>query len=119
MKELVFIYNADSGIFNSLTDFAHKIFSPSTYPCVLCSLTYGNFTMKREWKNFIESLPVKTSFVHKDEFEQHTRSIKDFPLVLIRNGNNVKTFLDKQQLENCNDLNSLMELVRSQLNDYD
>jgi len=29
-KQLVFVYNADSGMFNTLTDIAHKVFSPKT-----------------------------------------------------------------------------------------
>jgi len=29
--ELLFVYNADSGLFNSVADAAHKILAPSTY----------------------------------------------------------------------------------------
>ncbi len=30
-KSIVFVYNADSGLFNALPDIAHKTFSPATY----------------------------------------------------------------------------------------
>jgi hypothetical protein len=50
---------------NSVTDFAHKMLSPSTYECQLCALTYGSFSMKQKWKSFIESLPIKTVFFIK------------------------------------------------------
>ena len=30
IDQLIFVYNADSGLFSSLTDFAHKSISPST-----------------------------------------------------------------------------------------
>ena len=40
MSEIVFIYNAKSGTVNSLIDWAHKIVSPDTYECSLCSMTY-------------------------------------------------------------------------------
>jgi len=74
MERLIFVYNADSGLFNSLTDFAHKIISPSTYDCQLCALTYGDFTMKKEWMEFIKNLPVDTEFVYKDQFAKRFKS---------------------------------------------
>ncbi len=43
---LVFVYNADSGLFNTVTGMAHKIFSPGTYECNLCALTYSTFGMR-------------------------------------------------------------------------
>ncbi|MGI8952546.1 MAG: hypothetical protein ACR2FN_13295 [Chitinophagaceae bacterium] len=52
MSTLIFVYNADADLFSTLTDFAHKILSPSTYQCKLCALTYGNISMKQEWKFF-------------------------------------------------------------------
>ena len=36
---LLFVYNADSGFFNTLADIGHKLFSPATYPCQLCAIT--------------------------------------------------------------------------------
>lgn len=66
---LVFVYNADGGLFNSLADRAHKILSPQTYQCNLCSLTYSNFGMKKEWKEFLSRLELPMEFLHRDEFE--------------------------------------------------
>ena len=34
-KSIVFVYNADSGLFNMVTDTAHKMLSPDTYECNL------------------------------------------------------------------------------------
>ncbi|MBA3647638.1 MAG: hypothetical protein H0W62_03650 [Chitinophagales bacterium] len=69
MKEqLIFVYNVNSDLFSTVTDFVHKILSPSTYQCKLCALTYGNFSLKQEWKAFIESLLIETVFLCKDEF---------------------------------------------------
>ena len=50
---LLFVYNADSGKLNALKDAIHKVVKPSTYPCSLCTVTYGNLGMKRTWKTFI------------------------------------------------------------------
>ena len=55
--ELIFIYNAKSGVVNELIDFAHKIVSPETYDCNLCAISYGAFAMKKKWSTYIETLP--------------------------------------------------------------
>jgi hypothetical protein len=62
-KKVIFVYNADSGIFNSIEDYVHKIVSPSTYGCNLCGLTYGNMGMKNNWKQYIsgQKYPVEFS----------------------------------------------------------
>lgn len=65
--ELLFVYAADSGPFNTLADIGHKIFSPQTYPCRLCALTHGYFTERRQWRAFVESLGRPVHFLHRDE----------------------------------------------------
>ena len=52
MIELIFIYNAKSGIGNAFIDWAHKIISPKTYDCNLCSITYNNLGKEISGKNF-------------------------------------------------------------------
>ena len=47
-KELIFIYNAKSGLVNEMIDVAHKIVSPRTYDCNLCAMSYGTFTKKKK-----------------------------------------------------------------------
>lgn len=44
----LFVYNADSGLFNTATDIAHKILLPETYACNLCALTHGHFKIHEE-----------------------------------------------------------------------
>src|SRR5512138_1546777 len=66
-KTILFVYNADSGLFNTLTDIAHKIFAPESYECNLCAITYGNFAMRAEWKEYLESLNAEFEFLHRDE----------------------------------------------------
>ncbi|MCY7376717.1 MAG: hypothetical protein LH472_12225 [Pyrinomonadaceae bacterium] len=67
--KIIFVYNADSGVFNLLTDVAHKMFSPQTYACNLCAVTHSNFGMKKEWKEFLETLENPLEFLHADEFK--------------------------------------------------
>ncbi len=66
---LVFVYNADSGLFNLLTDITHKIFSPQTYNCNLCAVTHDKFGMKNEWREYLKTLNTPVEFLHADEFK--------------------------------------------------
>jgi hypothetical protein len=68
MDRLIMIYNADGGLVNGALDLLHKMFSPATYACRLCEVTYGTFGMKRSWRAAIEALPVPVSFLHRDEW---------------------------------------------------
>ncbi|MCH7730859.1 hypothetical protein IID21_05115 [Patescibacteria group bacterium] len=76
-SRLLFVYNADSSFFAQLTDYVHKLISPQTYQCNLCKITYGNLGMKKEWKKFVEKLPYKAIFLHRDEFFSQYPKLKD------------------------------------------
>jgi len=65
---LVFVYNADSGLFNTMADIGHKLFSPATYACDLCAITHGLLSERAEWCRFIESLDAPCEFLHRDQF---------------------------------------------------
>jgi len=67
---LLFVYNADSGIFNTLSDIAHKILSPDTYECNLCAITHSHFSMRKPWADFLETLNVELEFLHRDELDK-------------------------------------------------
>ncbi|GAB2467001.1 hypothetical protein GCM10011375_32120 [Hymenobacter qilianensis] len=88
MKKLLFVYNADAGLANALLDTAHKIFSPRTYACSLCGITYSLTSMRAEWKEFLQALPVEARFLHRDEFQQQfpAHSKQELPAVFWENG---------------------------------
>ena len=67
MKELILIYNAKSGLANSIIDAGHKLISPKTYQCSLCSLTYNNFGKKSKWSDFLNELKIKSKFLYEDQ----------------------------------------------------
>ncbi len=115
MKQLVFVYNAGSGLFSSLSDFAHKIISPSTYQCNLCTLTYGNFKIKNEWKNFIQQSPIETLFLHKDEFEKQYQMNIALPSILMLNENNIDELVSAVEINNCKHLDELKTLIKKSL----
>lgn len=67
---LVLVYNADTGLFGALADSAHKLLAPETYACGLCYYTHGLFGMKRDFRAFLERLPIPVAFFHRDEFRE-------------------------------------------------
>ena len=68
--DLIFVYNADSGLVAMLGDITHRIVSPQTYPCKLCALTYSVNGMSRDWKNFVGALGRRVIFLHRDELQK-------------------------------------------------
>jgi hypothetical protein len=109
---LVFVYNADTGMFNTLADIGHKIFSPQTYQCDLCMLTHGYFKERAAWREFIEQLPVGATFMHRDEFrEQHPKLDVPLPAVFLQQGEQIKLCIGARSLRDCSNLDDLKNLI--------
>jgi len=112
-KQLIFVYNADSGLFNTVTDIAHKIFSPQTYSCGLCALTHSYFSMRDEWKSFIESLGVECKFIHRDEFlGEYNTGDYQWPAVFVEESGHMDICLESGAINKCDSLKDLKTLIR-------
>ncbi len=114
---LVFVYNAESGLFNTLSDVAHKIFSPETYACNLCALTHTAFGMRREWKEFIERLDARTEFLHADELRtRYGLTGLALPSIFRRRGDaTLAQFLPAAALNSCRTLDELKLMIADRL----
>ena len=113
---LVFVYNADSGLFNTVTDIAHKILSPKTYSCNLCAITHSYFSVKQQWADFLEELDVNCEFLHRDEFVQQY-DIKDvsLPAIFLKLQDNLSPWLTAQEINECKDLDELKQRISEKL----
>jgi len=112
---LLFVYNADSGLFNTLADIGHKLLSPDTYACDLCALTHGYFSEKGQWREFVESLDLECEFLHRDQFRQRYPSdTTPLPAIFRKTRNAIHPCIDSQQLRDCSSLEQLHELIREQ-----
>ncbi len=113
---LVFVYNADSGVFNTLADVAHKIFSPQTYACNLCALTHTATGMRSEWRRFLDSLDRPLEFLHADELKARY-AVADVPLpaIFIRDGENVEVLIDARSINACRTIDDLKQLILQRL----
>jgi hypothetical protein len=109
---LVFVYNADSGVFNALADAAHKIFSPRTYACNLCALTHTALRMRGEWKHFLEGLGVPLEFLHADELRSRY-GLKGVPLpaVFEKDEGGLRVLAASDAINACGTLDELKQLI--------
>jgi len=118
--KVIFVYNADSGLFNTLTDIGHKIFSPDTYNCPLCDLTHGYFTMRNEWGKFLEELDHELEFLHRDEFIKKHPDLKNtlLPVVFVQSEHILTTLLDNIALQECKDIEQLKINIKNKLEQH-
>lgn len=114
--QLVFVYNADSGLFNTITDIAHKIISPTTYSCQLCALTHSYFSVKEDWANFLEELDVSLEFLHRDELlENYGKSEMSLPVILINQNKQLSTWISTEEINDCPSIEVLKVLISDRL----
>ena len=113
---LVFVYNADSGVFNALTDAAHKIFSPRTYACNLCALTYGAVQMRGEWREFLDGLGLPLEFLYADELaSRYGLEGVSLPAVFTKNADRLKVLAGADAVNACRTLDDLERLILERL----
>lgn len=113
--KLLFIYNANSGRINGWLDIGHKLISPSTYACDLCSLTHGVFAEREQWKQYRDASSVEMEFLHKDEFEKaYGQQGVDLPAVMqVEEDGGLSLFLSRDEIAQCSDLDQLIERLPS------
>ncbi|TDS10926.1 hypothetical protein DFQ03_3819 [Maribacter caenipelagi] len=119
-KKILFIYNANSDAGSKMLDFAHKIVSPDTYDCALCSLTFGNFTENKQWTAFRESLLAKgyeLEFFHKDEFQESYKSKfghkYTYPIILVETDHDLEVLVTTEKLNAMETVENLIDEVGS------
>lgn len=109
---LVFVYNADSGVFNLLTDMAHKALSPATYACNLCALTHGAFGMRGEWKEYLQKMKRPVEFLHADEMQSRYGAVNaDLPAVFEAEDGALKLLIGADEINLCRTIEDLKTLL--------
>ena len=112
-KELLFFYNAKSGPSQALKDYFQKIFSPGTYTCNLCKVTYGKLGMKKKWKKHIETLNIRSRFYYKDHLQKFgLEETTELPALFLKDGNQMTEVMSAEVL---NEFQNLDELIQSTL----
>lgn len=113
---LLFVYNANSGVMNSLKDYVRKTVSPATYQCNLCALTFGTLGMRSTWAEFIDDLGIPVEFLHRDELRERY-GVEDvyLPAVLLKDDNGVSTLIPAEEINALWTLDELKGLVSTRV----
>ena len=116
-SRVLFVYNADSGLFAKLKDYVHKIVAPQTYPCSLCQITYGNLGMKRGWRRFAQDLPLTAVSLHRDELTGRYATLlaESLPAVFLEEGGEISSLVTAEELDETPDLPALRAMVSARL----
>ena len=109
--KLIFVYNADSGLMNTLMDIGHKAISPQTYECNLCGLTFGLLSEHKQWKQFRENSNAEMEFLHRDEFEQKYKQKFEYPIIL-KKDNDLSIATSPTELNKIETLDELIVHVK-------
>lgn len=115
MKTLLFVYNADSGVLNSIKNGIIKITDPEGYECRLCALTFGVATMKGAWRKFVKSLPVESRFLHRDEFTEKYGDEATLPATFVEEGGELTLLISSDEYNELTTVRGLQSLVRTKL----
>jgi hypothetical protein len=112
-QRLLFVYNADSGLFNTLADVGHKLFSPATYPCQLCAITHGVLAERGAWRNFVASLDLPCEFLHRDQFQARFPGDQTWlPAIFRLSAGGLEACADASAIAACSGLADLQALIR-------
>ena len=114
-SELIFIYNAKSGLVNEFLDFAHKIVSPGTYNCNLCAISYGNFSMNKKWSDYISSLPVKSTFTYKDKASEYGYDSIKLPSIIFQDKSKSKVIISSEEINKLKNIDQLINILSDRL----
>ncbi|SHJ12212.1 hypothetical protein SAMN04488096_108164 [Mesonia phycicola] len=119
MKNILFVYKANSGKANAVLDSIHKIVKPETYSCGLCKLTHGIFTENKKWRDFKLETIHNLEFLHKDEFEKQYASKFgskfNFPIVLLKNADEFELLVSAKELNTFKSTEDLITVIKERV----
>ena len=114
MIELIFIYNAKSGIGNAFIDWAHKIISPKTYDCNLCSITYNNLGKEIKWKEFLNNINANSRFYYIDHLKEldFVDEKTELPCVFINEKDEFKLIINSYEMNSFDNVDQLISRLK-------
>lgn len=115
-RNLVFIYNANSGILPKMKDYGHKEGEDEPGGCNLYAVTHSPIGMKKEWRRFINELGITVRFLSRNEFSSEFGSGSEtFPIAFIQAGKDLTPFITTDEINRCAHLDDLISFVQQRL----
>jgi hypothetical protein len=80
-------------------------------------LTYDNLSMKKEWRDFIVSIGVPLSFLHKDELAELYPEVVHIPLpaIFAENEKKLALLVSSEEINDQKNIQSLIRLVENKI----
>jgi hypothetical protein len=116
-KTILFVYNLDSGVLQSLHDYSgSKSAASHAGACPLTKITHSPLGIKKEWKRFLKDLKIPSRSLDRDEFigEFGQRQIT-FPVVLLNEGAALSLILSTEEIGLFNDLSDLISIIEKRI----
>ena len=114
--KLVFVYNVKSDPISIAMDVAHKVFSPSTYECDLCELTYSNLGERKVWKNYRKQSDVDFEFIYKNQLKSKYGIDLETPVILIcKKDNDPKVLISAEEFKAIRTPDKLIQKIGEKL----
>jgi hypothetical protein len=114
-KRLVFVYNTDGGVLETVRDIWVRVTRPADYECTLCLLTYGARGMDQRWRRFTRSLGLPVAFLHRDQFRAQfaTSPLRDveLPAAVVEDRGALVQVVSAERMRAAADLDQLMDAV--------
>ena len=114
---LVFVYNSDATLMAAVADFVTRFVAPDKYSCNLCMVTYGPVFKKQSWREFLDTLPNKKIFLHRDEFLKQYPEYRDIelPVILTDFGGKLETLVSVEEINKVQNTEGLKKLITKKL----
>lgn len=101
---------------NGALDFAHKLLSPSTYPCSLCALSHGNFGARVGWRQMLDALPLPATILHRDEWQRLAPGeVVALPAIVREAGGTRRVLVSAAELAMLGSLEALADVLTERL----
>lgn len=119
---LLFIFNRKSGLAGRMSDSFRNLFSDKEAECPLYNLIHGPFSVRSEWKEFLDDLPYPSEMLFCDDFtEKYGTGVSglsgysSFPAVLFvyrdRSGMAGKELIRRERIGRCDKLACFRKVV--------
>jgi len=112
------LYNANAGLLNGAFDSIHKIISPSTYQCGLCSITHGYFGAKLAWKNFLLELQASdfnVRILYQEDLKNWPLNFVEVPGVYLLQDGVLSLLIGQNQLTKLKTSEEIVEVLTETL----
>lgn len=115
--KLLLVYNADSGVFNAVSDSVKKAVRPEEYECSLCAVTHGLVAMRHEWRKFLGSLPMEKEILHRDEMvKSGLKGSFSLPAIVLETApRDYAVLVGSDELNAITDLSELIGLTQQRI----